>query len=90
MILESKMFDTTKECKKETRELKDNIFKSFNVDKSNARLPRGSIILCGLNEQLNAWLQLSDVITDFNRWLKNPQYSLYKLVTVDLQLHHKQ
>lgn len=88
MILHSNEFITLKACKQETKYLKDSIYKKLGVDKNKVSLGRGNIILCGFDKDNKAWLQLTDSITSFKRWLQSPQYSSYKLITTDIQLQH--
>lgn len=89
MILKSEEFNTLKDCRTETRNLKNSIFKAFHVNKDEVVLPHGFIILCGFNTEMQDWFKLTDVITDFRYWLKNRNYSKYKLVTPDIHARKK-
>lgn len=89
MILKSEEFNTLKDCKIETKKLKNSIFKAFRVSKDEVVLPHGFVILCGFNTELEYWFKLTDIITDFRYWLKNRNYSKYKLVTPDIQVNKK-
>lgn len=89
MILKSEEFNTLKDCKIETKNLKNSIFKAFHVTKDEVVLPHGFVILCGFNTEMQDWFKLTDVITNFRYWLKNRNYSKYKLVTPDMHAKKK-
>lgn len=87
MIFESCKFNSLKDCKKETKKLKNNILETFNAKKNNIALAHGTIILCGYSKHAQAWFNLTDKITDFNHWLKSENYTRYKLITPDIQIY---
>lgn len=75
----SESFTTLKEMNEQKKQLIKDICDFFGVTRQEIRLQNGTIVLQGLYN--GQWQNISNKITDFPKWLKNKNWSEYRLKT---------
>ncbi|MCP5804533.1 hypothetical protein NL322_28560, partial [Klebsiella pneumoniae] len=59
--------------------IKDSIGKELGLKREQFKLPNGLITLRGFSKVTNSWINLTNVIGDFNEYIKKEDYLEYKL-----------
>lgn len=82
----SKTFTTLKGCKNARKQVIKEICKNLGVNRKETRLPWGLITLYGYNTYINDWVFLTNYVCEYSEWLKNENYSNYKIQAVSYYL----
>ena len=77
----TKNFKTISECKSLVKDIKNNIAGVYGYERSKIRIPNGLITLQGCHAGSDQYINLCNVIGDFSKYLKNNDYSNFRLVT---------
>ena len=77
----TKNFKTISECKSLVKDIKNNIAGVYGYERTQIRIPNGLIILQGYHSGTNQYINLTNVIGDFNKYLKNNDYSNFRLTS---------
>lgn len=77
----SETFTTLTDCKKARKIVIENVCKELGVDRKNTRLPYDLIKLYGYNTYINDWVFLTNYVYDYSKWLKNKNYTNYRIQT---------
>ncbi|WBF47827.1 hypothetical protein SSP49_02 [Staphylococcus phage SSP49] len=77
--IETKPKTTITEIKKDVKYIKDSIGKELGLKREQFKLPTGLITLRGFSKTTNSWINLTNVIGDFNEYIKKEDYLEYKL-----------
>ena len=84
----SKVFMTTKEMTLHKKQMVKDICEFFGVTRKEMRLQLGTIVLQGnYNGQ---WQNITSVITDFPKWIKNKNWTQYRLKTHVVRIDKKE
>lgn len=79
-------FKNITDCKKEIKQLKNELCKKLDLERSQFRLPNGLITLYGYSIEQKQYYPLCIHINEFNEKIKSTLYSNY-YVSCDLQLY---
>ncbi|MCP6167436.1 hypothetical protein NL404_27815, partial [Klebsiella pneumoniae] len=66
--IETKPKTTITEIKKDVKYIKDSIGKELGLKREQFKLPNGLITLRGFSKVTNSWINLTNVIGDFNEY----------------------
>lgn len=75
----SETFTTVKDMNIHKKQMIKDIYEFFGVTRQQMRLQLGTIVLQGLYN--GQWQNITNRITDFPKWIKNKNWSEYRLKT---------
>ena len=77
----SNTFTTLKDCKNARKQVIKEVCRKLGVNRKVTRIPWHLITLYGFNPEINDWVFLTNYVCEYSEWLKNENYSNYRLQT---------